>query len=87
VILNFIGVSVTYNFQPRNNKIKLLMKYKSVTQKVLFDNAVLPAMISGRKYVISQNGDCSRESNMLSFIKIRHYRTQYGKAPPSDNAI
>jgi hypothetical protein len=38
------------------NKIKLLMEYESVTQKVVFINAVLAALISGRKYdVIPQN--------------------------------
>jgi hypothetical protein len=35
--------------------------YKSVTQKVLFDNNVLASLMSGRKHdVITQNGDCSR---------------------------
>jgi hypothetical protein len=34
------------------------MQYESVTQKVLFGNAVLPALMSGRKYgVITQNDD------------------------------
>jgi hypothetical protein len=50
----------------------------------------------GRKYdVIPQNGDCSRESNVPTLVfetnavikTQRHYRTQYGKDPPSDNAI
>jgi heterodisulfide reductase subunit C len=45
--------------------------------------------MSGRKYdVIPQNGDCSRESNMKSVIKMqRRYRTRYGNDPPSDKAI
>jgi hypothetical protein len=30
-----VGVSVAYNFQTRNNKIKLLTEYESVTQNVL----------------------------------------------------
>jgi hypothetical protein len=30
-----VGVTVAYNFQIKNNKIKLLMKYESVTQKGL----------------------------------------------------
>jgi transposase len=42
-----------------------------------------------------QNGDCSREAVFIlsffetkSVIKTHHrYRTQYGKDPPSDNAI
>jgi hypothetical protein len=49
---------VVYNFQTENNKIKLLKEYEDVTQKVLFGNAVLAALMSGRKYdVIPQNGD------------------------------
>jgi hypothetical protein len=42
---------VAYNFQTGNNKIKLLMEYESVTQKVLFGNGVLPTLTFGRKYV------------------------------------
>jgi hypothetical protein len=41
---------VAYNFQTGSNKIKLLMEYEGVTQKVLFGNAVLAALLSGRKY-------------------------------------
>jgi hypothetical protein len=87
---------VAYNFQTGKNKIKLLTEYENVTQKVLFGNAVLAALVSGRKYdVITQNGDCSRESNVRTFvfrkrsvIKMqRRYRTEYGIDPPSDNAI
>jgi hypothetical protein len=41
------------------------MKYKNVTQKVLFDNAILTSMMVEQKYdVITLNGDCSRESNV-----------------------
>jgi hypothetical protein len=50
------------------------MQYENVTQKVLFGNAVLATLISGRKYdVIPQNGDCSRESNVciLVFFEIK----------------
>jgi hypothetical protein len=44
------------NFQTRNNKIKLLAEYKSVTRRVLFDNTVLATLISGKKYgLIPQN--------------------------------
>jgi hypothetical protein len=51
---------VTYNFQIGSNKIKLLMESENVTQKVLFGNAVLTTLISGKKYdVIPQNGDCA----------------------------
>jgi hypothetical protein len=39
-------------FQTRNNKIKLLMEYESVTQNVLFGNAILAALMSGRTYVV-----------------------------------
>jgi hypothetical protein len=72
------------------------MEYERVTHKVLFGNAVLAALMSGRKYdVITQNGDCSRQSKCAvlvfetkSVFKTQlRYRTQYGKAPPSDNAI
>jgi hypothetical protein len=45
-----VGVSVAYNFQTGNNKIKLLTEYEGVTQNVLFGNAVLAALMSGRKY-------------------------------------
>jgi hypothetical protein len=41
---------VAYNFQTGNNKIKLLTEYEDVTQKVLFGNAVLATLMSGRKY-------------------------------------
>jgi hypothetical protein len=41
----------------------MLTKYETVTQKVLFGNAVLAELMSERKYdIIPQNGDCSRES-------------------------
>jgi DUF917 family protein len=56
---------VAYNFQTGNNKIKLLMEYEGVTQKVLFGNAVLAALMSGRKYdVIPQIGDVVTELSM-----------------------
>jgi hypothetical protein len=39
------------------------MEYQSVTQKVLFGNALLSALMSWRKYdTIPQNGDCSKQS-------------------------
>jgi hypothetical protein len=86
---------VAYNFQIGNNKIKLLREYENVTQQVLFGNAVIAALISGRKYDIPQNGNCSRENNVRSLFlerksvikRKRHYRSQYGKDPASDNAI
>jgi hypothetical protein len=56
---------VAYNFQTGNNKIKLLTEYEGVTQKVLFGNAVLAALLSGSKYVgILQIGDVVTELSM-----------------------
>jgi hypothetical protein len=52
--------------------MKLLMEYESVTQKVLFDYAVLVPPFFETKSVIKTH---------------RHYRTQYGKDSTSDNAI
>jgi hypothetical protein len=53
---------VAYNFQTGKNKIKLLTEYEGVTQKVLFGNAVLAALMSGRKYMglISSCGNTLR---------------------------
>jgi hypothetical protein len=45
------------------------MEMGSVTQKVLFGNAVLAAMMAGRKYdVLPQNGDCSRGRNVRTLV-------------------
>jgi hypothetical protein len=70
---------VAYNFQTGNNKIKLPTKYGSVTQTVLFENAVLVALMTVRKYdIIPQNDDCSRESNVRTLIfrnKVRDQNT------------
>jgi hypothetical protein len=51
---------MAYNFQTgKKNKTKLLKEYEIVTQKVLFGNVVLAALMYGRKYdVIPRNGDC-----------------------------
>jgi DUF917 family protein len=66
---------VAYNFKTGNNKIKLLTEYKGVTQKVLFGNAVLAALMSGRKYnIIPQIGDVVTE---LSMEKIHLHITLY----------
>jgi hypothetical protein len=60
---------MTYDFQIKNVKIKLLMEYESLTQKYLFDNDVLPILMSGREYeFIPQIGDCSRESNVCTLV-------------------
>jgi hypothetical protein len=41
------------------------MEYENITQKVLFGNAVLAALMSGRKYnVIHQIGDVVTELSM-----------------------
>jgi hypothetical protein len=55
---------MVYNFEISKNQIKLLMKYENITQRVfLLGNVVLTAFMSGREHdVISQHGDCSRES-------------------------
>jgi hypothetical protein len=44
---------MAYDFQTGKNKIKLLIEYEDVTQKVLFGNAALVALMSGRKYGLS----------------------------------
>jgi hypothetical protein len=70
---------MAYNFQTGNNKMKLLMEYESVTQNFLFGKAVLAVLMSERKYdVITQNGDCSRQSNMSTLVsrnKVRYQNT------------
>jgi hypothetical protein len=76
---------VAYNSQTENNKIRLLMEYESVTRKVLFGNAVLAALMSGRIYdVMPRNG-------VLWFFEtksvIKMHKPQYGKDSPSDNAV
>jgi hypothetical protein len=48
---------VAYNIQTGKNKTKLLTEYERASQYVLFGNAILAALMSGRKYdVIPQNG-------------------------------
>jgi hypothetical protein len=73
---------VAYYFPTKNNKIKLLMEYENVTQKVLSGNAVLAALMSETKYDIPQNG-------VLWFFatKATSLQNSYGKDPLSDNAI
>jgi hypothetical protein len=49
---------VVSNFKIEENKIKMLLKYKIIAQKVLCDKLLFVALLSGRKYdVIHQNGD------------------------------
>jgi hypothetical protein len=66
---------VAYNFQTGNNKIKLLMEYMNVTQKVLSGNAVHAALISRRKYGVIPQNDVVWFFETKSVIKSqRHYR-------------
>jgi hypothetical protein len=87
---------VAYNFQTGKTKIKLLTKYESLTQEVLFGNAVHAALMYGRKYDVIPNKMTVQERAIcvLWFFetksvikKQRRYKTQYGNDPPSDNAI
>jgi hypothetical protein len=81
-----VGISVAYNFQTGNNKTKLLTEYENVTQKVLFGNAVLAALMSEREYdVIPQNGDCSRESNVRTWVF--RYKVRYQNATSLQNSV
>jgi hypothetical protein len=54
----------------------MLTEYENVTQKVLFGNAILAAVMPGRKYnVMPQNSDCSRGSNVRTLVfrnKVRY---------------
>jgi hypothetical protein len=44
----------------------MFTEYECVTQKVLFGNVVLAALVSGRKYdVMPQNGDCLGKNNVF----------------------
>jgi hypothetical protein len=72
-----------------NESTKFIYEVRYIQSSVLFGNAVVAALMSGRKYgVIPQNGDCSRESNVRTSIfetksiikKQRRYRTEHGKA-------
>jgi hypothetical protein len=77
---------VAYNFQTGNNEIKLLTEYEGVTQKVLFGNAVLAALMYGRKHdVIPQNGDCSRERNVRTLV-FRN-KVRYQNATSLENSV
>jgi hypothetical protein len=87
---------MAYNFQTRNNNIKLLMVYEIVTRKVLCGNAVLTALMSGRKYdIIPQNGDCLRENsvhtvvfqNKVCYQNATSLWNSIWKRPTSDNAL
>jgi hypothetical protein len=47
---------MAYTFQVGSIKTKLPMEYENLTQRVLFSNAVLAALMSGRKYdILTQN--------------------------------
>lgn len=50
------------------------MEYESVTQEVLFGNATLIALMSGRKYdVIPQNGNCGNVHTLGFRNKVRYH--------------
>jgi hypothetical protein len=60
---------MAHNYQTGWNKMKLFMEYEIVAQNVLYDNVLLAALMSGRKYnVIPESGDCSKESNARILI-------------------
>jgi hypothetical protein len=64
------------------------VEYEKVTQNVLFNNAVLAALTFGRKYNVMIENGILWFFERKSFINMqRRYRTQYGRAPLSDNAI
>jgi hypothetical protein len=49
---------VAYNFQLGKHKVKLLTEYENTTEKVLRGNAVLAALMPGRKYdIVPTNRD------------------------------
>jgi hypothetical protein len=70
------------------DEIKLLMEYESVTQKVLFGNDVLTALLSGKNmtYLKMVIVGTLVFRNKVRYQNATRYRTQYGKDPPSDNA-
>jgi hypothetical protein len=76
---------VAYNSQTGNNKSNGILKCNS---NILFGNAVVAALLSGRKYdVMPQNG-VLWFFETKSVIETQHrYRTQYEKDPCSDNDI
>jgi hypothetical protein len=88
---------MAYNFQTGKSKIKLLMEYENVMEKVLFISTVLAALMSGRKKLTSYLKMATVQKKTIyvlwffetkSVIKTqRLYRTQYRKDPPLDNAI
>jgi hypothetical protein len=75
---------VAHNFQTGKIKVKLLMEYGSVTQKVLFGDAKV-ATLSGRKYeAIPQNGDCLRESDVYFVFR---NKVRYQNAASLQNSM
>jgi hypothetical protein len=77
---------VAYNFQTGNNITKLLTEYENVTQKVLFGNTILAALMSGgtmtsyfKMATVQEKAMCllwffgtNSDSNLESLC-IRHY--------------
>jgi hypothetical protein len=65
---------------------KMLKIHENVAQRVLLDNAVLTALMSGRKYdVILLKGDCSRESSRRT--SVFRNKVRYKNATPVQNSV
>jgi hypothetical protein len=87
---------VTYNFQTGKNKIKLRREYENVTQKFYVATLYSQHGSLGENMTSYLKMATVQEKAVYvlwfyetkSVIKTqRRYRTQYGKDPPSDNAI
>jgi hypothetical protein len=68
---------VAYNFQIRSSNIKMLTEYESVNQKVFIWQCCTRRIDAWKKIydVITQNSDCSRESNVRTLVfgnKVRY---------------
>jgi hypothetical protein len=70
-MLNYCRVSVAYNFQTGNNKLKLLMQYESVIQEVLFGNVLCAKLMSWRKYNVIPQNDCI-QNKAMRILKFCH---------------
>jgi hypothetical protein len=95
ILNNCRGLNGLYFSNKKGTKENCLQNRKC-NSKVLFDDDLLAALMSGRKYdVIPQNCDCLRENNVRTLVfrnEVRmkmqpRYRTQSRKDAPSDNAF
>jgi hypothetical protein len=75
---------MAYKIQTRNNKIKPFTEYDSVSQNVLFGNAILAALMSGRNMTAYLNMTTSRESNVRTSVFRNEVR--YQNATPLQNS-